>query len=145
MGSVSKGFLEALKKVLVADEEPMMNIAGLRGEGKWRLVIFPRRKHRPEAFFKEGAAKVLVSPGVIDMGGVLITPVEKDFEQLDAAAVESIYKEVSLEEKTVKKSHRCISIRAIVLSPVVSQPCRPLVSSFPDLGVLTCNSFGRLC
>ena len=71
---------------------------------KWRLVIFPRRKHRPDAFFREGDARVVVSPGVIDMGGVLITPVEKDFERLDAATVEGIYEEVSLEREIVGKA-----------------------------------------
>ena len=104
VGSAFKGFLNALKKVLLIDEEPMMNIAGFYEERKWRLVIFPRRKHRPDAFFKEGDARVVVSPGVIDMGGVLITPVEKDFERLDAAAVEGIYGEVSLEGKTVERA-----------------------------------------
>ena len=104
MEGAFKSFLEALKKVLRTDEEPMMNIAGFHEEGKWRLVIFPRRKHRPEAFYREGEARVVVSPGLIDMGGLLITPVEKDFERLDAAAVEGIYGEVSLEAKTVEKA-----------------------------------------
>ena len=99
-----KGFLNALKKVLLIDEEPMTNIAGFYEERKWRLVIFPRRKHRPDAFFREGNARVVVSPGLIDMGGVLVTPVKKDFERLDAAAVEGIYGEVSLEAKTVEKA-----------------------------------------
>jgi ribosomal protein S18 acetylase RimI-like enzyme len=102
VGDVFKGFLNALKRVFLIDEEPMMNIAGFHETRKWRLVIFPRRKHRPDAFFREGDARVVVSPGVIDMGGVLITPVEKDFQRLDAAAVESIYGEVSLEGKTVE-------------------------------------------
>jgi hypothetical protein len=79
----------------------MINIAGLQKEGNCCLVIFPRRKHRPDAFFREGDDRVVVSPGVIDMGGLLITPVEKDFEGLDGAEVESIYREVSLEEETV--------------------------------------------
>jgi ribosomal protein S18 acetylase RimI-like enzyme len=104
MGRTLKEFLDALKKVLLIDEEPMMNIAGLYEQRKWRLVIFPRRKHRPDAFFKEEDARVVVSPGVIDMGGVLITPVEKDFERLDGASVESIFREVSLEEKTVERA-----------------------------------------
>ena len=97
-------FSERPEKVLLIDEEPMMNIAGFHEEEKWRLVIFPRRKHRPDAFFREGDARVVVSPGLIDMGGVLVTPVEKDFERLDAAAVEGIYGEVSLEAKTVEKA-----------------------------------------
>ena len=99
-----KRFLEALKKALVIDEEPMMNIAGFHREMKWYVFIFPRKKHRPEAFFREGNDRVLVSPGVIDMGGLLITPVEKDFERLDATTVEGIYSEVSLESEIVEKA-----------------------------------------
>ena len=104
VGGALKGFQNALKEILRIDEEPMMNIAGIYEERKWRLVIFPRRKHRPDAFFKKGDGRVVVSPGLIDMGGVLVTPLEKDFERLDAAAVEGIYREVSLEAKTVEKA-----------------------------------------
>jgi hypothetical protein len=96
VGDALKGFLKALKEVLLINDEPMINVAGFQKEKKWRLVTFPRQKHRPAAFFREGDARVVVSPGVIDMGGLLITPVEKDFERLDAAAVEGIYREVSL-------------------------------------------------
>jgi len=46
----------------------------------------------------------VVSPGVFEMGGLLITPVEKDFERLDGAAVEGIYREISLEWETVQKT-----------------------------------------
>jgi hypothetical protein len=104
VGGAFKIFLNALKRDLRLDEEPMMNIAGFHQERKWRLVIFPRRKHRPDAFFREGEGRVVVSPGVIDMGGVLVTPVERDFVRLDAAAVEGIYGEVSLEAETVEKA-----------------------------------------
>jgi ribosomal protein S18 acetylase RimI-like enzyme len=99
-----KGFLEALGKVLLVKEEPMINIAGFHRQGKWCLVIFPRRKHRPDAFYREGDARVVVSPGVIDMGGLLITPVEKDFERLGRAFVEGIYEEVSLETEAVEEA-----------------------------------------
>jgi len=98
-----KGFLNGLKRALLIDEEPMINVAGFYEERKWRLAIFPRRKHRPDAFFREGNGRIVISPGVIDMGGLLITPVEKDFERLDNALVEGIYEEVSLEGKTVEK------------------------------------------
>ena len=99
-----KRFLNALKKVLLVNEEPMVNIAGFYKERKWCLLIFPRRKHRPDAFSREGDARLVVSPGVFDMGGVLITPVEKDFERLDEAAIEGIYREVSLEGETVERA-----------------------------------------
>ncbi len=100
VASAFRVFLGTLRKVLVMEEEPMVNIAGFQRERKWHLAVFPRRKHRPEVFFREGDARVVVSPGVIDMGGLLITPVEKDFEGLGRADVENIYTEVSLEEKT---------------------------------------------
>jgi hypothetical protein len=111
LGSAFNRFIESLRTVLSIEEEPMMNIAGFQKKGKGErrkrcLVIFPRRKHRPDAFFREEEAKVVVSPGAIDMGGVLITPMGKDFEQLDAASIEGIYKEVSLEGERVEKAIR---------------------------------------
>lgn len=104
VGNTFKDFLNAQKKVLFIGEEPMMNIAGFYKERKWGLIIFPRQKHRPDAFFREGHARVVVSPGVIDMGGVMITPMEKDFETLDASTVKGIYREVSLETEIVEKA-----------------------------------------
>jgi ribosomal protein S18 acetylase RimI-like enzyme len=104
VGGVFKGFLKALGEILLVNEEPMINIAGFHKKRKYCLVIFPRRKHRPGAFFKEGDARVVVSPGVIDMGGVFITPVEKDFYRLDAALAEAIYGEVSLEGEIVERA-----------------------------------------
>jgi hypothetical protein len=106
VGDAFRRFLDSLRKTLSMAEEPMINIAGFHKQekGKWHLLIFPRRKHRPDAFFKKGEDRVVISPGVIDMGGVLITPMGKDFAQLDAASIESIYKEVSLEGKMVEKA-----------------------------------------
>jgi hypothetical protein len=104
VGKALKNFLNTLKEVLRINEEPMINIAGFHEEMKWCLMIFPRRKHRPEAFLKEGDSRVVVSPGVIDMGGLLITPVEKDFERLDAVVVEGIYREVAFEGKIVERA-----------------------------------------
>jgi hypothetical protein len=93
----------SLRTVLRSDEEPLLNVAGFFKGGRWRLVVFPRRKHRPDVYFKEADDRVVVSPGVIDMGGVLITPLERDFERLDGSAVERIYREVSLEGGTVDR------------------------------------------
>jgi hypothetical protein len=58
-------------------------------------VIFLRRKHRPEAFFREGDGQVLVSPAAVDIGGLVITPREREFTTLTSAAVASIFDEVS--------------------------------------------------
>jgi hypothetical protein len=85
---------------LPADMEPMVNIVGLYAAGRVRLLLFPRHKHRPNSFFMEGAARVVVSPAVIEMAGVLVTPMEKDFEELGRSEVEAIYDEVTLYRDT---------------------------------------------
>jgi len=57
---------------------------------------FPRRAHRPAAFYRKDDGKVLVSPAIMEMAGVIVTPAERDFDRLDAGAIESLYREVSL-------------------------------------------------
>jgi hypothetical protein len=103
IANVFSWILAVLKKALHTNEEPMMNIAGLYDNGIWRLIVFPREKHRPEAFFREGNDRILVSPAVVEMCGVIVTPSEKDFERLDAPTVEGIYGEVSLKAGIVER------------------------------------------
>jgi hypothetical protein len=81
-----------------------MNLSGLHREGTWRLLVFPRGKHRPDFFFEQEEARIVISPGVIDMGGVLVTPVKRDFERVNAEKVEKIYREVTLDEETAQKA-----------------------------------------
>jgi len=108
VGDCLTSFVNSLKTVRCVKEEPMINVAGSYEQAKWRLVIFPRSKHRPDTFFKKGPARIAVSPAVIEMGGVLVTPFARDFERLDAAAVESIYDEVSLKGNTVESAIHAI-------------------------------------
>jgi len=101
---IFRNLTTALKRVLQSAAEPMMSIVCFHRAGRWRLLIFPRAKHRPEAFFSEGEARLVVSPAVIEMGGVIVTPRQRDFDRLEASRVEAIYKEVSLDGKTVEKA-----------------------------------------
>jgi hypothetical protein len=94
----------ALKKVITTEDEPMVNIAGFYEGGSWHIALFPRKKHRPDAFFKEGDERIVVSPGVVEMAGILVTPMERDFERLDAATVEGIYQEVSFDGNILAKA-----------------------------------------
>ena len=102
IAGVFKRIVTELKKVFNTDNEPMMSIIGSHDREKLRIMVFPRAKHRPDVFFREGDARVVVSPAVIEMGGVLVTPMERDFERLDASAVEDIFKEVSLKGEIVQ-------------------------------------------
>jgi hypothetical protein len=91
-----KQIVAELRKVIDTDNEPMMNIIGSHDGQTWRIMVFPRSKHRPDAFFRERNAQITVSPAVIEMGGVLVTPLERDFERLNTSNVEDIFSEVSL-------------------------------------------------
>lgn len=94
-------FLTAWKRISGSDEEPMLNLLSiLRGE-ELSLLLFLRSKHRPDDYFKEADEQVLVSPASVDMGGHIVTPVEKDFHAIDGPYVERMYSEVSVQPKVL--------------------------------------------
>jgi hypothetical protein len=81
-------------------EEPMMNILASFDRGAWIVLIFPRAKHRPAVYFAQGEERILISPAAIDCGGVLTTPLEKDFHRLTAEVVREIFGEIFLPSGT---------------------------------------------
>ena len=81
------------------EPEPMMNILTWYEEGKWSSCIFPRAQHRPSCYFAEGDENILLSPASVDMGGIFITPLEKDFRKIDAEHLEKILSEVCLDRE----------------------------------------------
>lgn len=83
------------------DTEPMMNIVAWRDGDSFLSVVFPRRSHRPRCYYVEGEAQVLVSPGSLDMAGLVITPRREDFERMTEAGVRAIFEEVSLTDGQV--------------------------------------------
>lgn len=87
---------EAIGKIAPADDEPVMNIVGWFDSGAWTVVIFPRAKHRPACFFAEGDEKILVSPGAVDVGGVLITPLPESFDRLNKDTIRQVFSEVGM-------------------------------------------------
>lgn len=76
------------------EDEPMMNVLALYEEGKWIVFIFPREKHRPACYTAEGESNLLSSPASVDLGGVFILPVEKDFQKITAQDIQQILSEV---------------------------------------------------
>jgi len=98
---LTKQFLRLLKttqKILITNEEPLVNIICTYTGNCWQLVIFLRQKHRPDAYFAEGENGIFISPGAIDMVGVIITPRLNDYKRLDCNTIRDIYQEVSLPE-----------------------------------------------
>ncbi|MDD8018022.1 MAG: DUF4922 domain-containing protein [Bacteroidota bacterium] len=86
----------AMRSVMNVIEEPMMNVLCSYGDDQWRMIVFPRTKHRPDVYFKEGDEKVVISPAAVDIGGLIVTPVEKDFLHVDENMVRQIFQEVSI-------------------------------------------------
>ena len=81
------------------ETEPMMNIISWRKGEEFISVIIPREKHRPEAYFAEGDAQFVVSPGALDMSGLIITPREEDFRKLTEEKVLSLLQECGVSEE----------------------------------------------
>ncbi|MGB6033953.1 MAG: DUF4922 domain-containing protein [Bacteroidota bacterium] len=79
-------------------EEPMVNILSLY-EGFWRVILFPRAKHRPSFYYEEGDRRILLSPAAVDLGGVCITPLEEDFRKITRQRIVQMYDEVCLPEE----------------------------------------------
>lgn len=81
------------------ETEPMMNIISWRKGEEFISVVIPREKHRPEAYFAEGDAQFVVSPGALDMSGLIITPREEDFRKLTEEKALSLLQECGVSEE----------------------------------------------
>ncbi|MEI7673550.1 MAG: DUF4922 domain-containing protein [Deltaproteobacteria bacterium] len=94
--------IDMLGRQATSDGEPLLNIFCTRTRAGWRLILFPRLKLRPAAYFLEGEKRLLVSPGAVDMAGILITSMEKDFHALTPDLVCGIFREVALDDAAVE-------------------------------------------
>lgn len=95
--------MESIQKTLSTNDEPMINLLCAYADDSWRITLFLRRKHRPEAYYAAGEKRIFISPGAVDMAGVIITPLEGDFNRLDCESIKNIYREVSLPEDITDK------------------------------------------
>ena len=78
------------------NEEPRLNLFAMYEEGRWHLFIFPRKTHRPTQYYAEGEAYRMISPGAIDMAGVLVLPRKEDFDALSISELTDVFSQVSL-------------------------------------------------
>ena len=79
------------------EDEPRYNLfAWTESQGRYVAAYFPRTAHRPSCYTTEGDACILVSPGALDMSGLLVTPRKEDFDKLTEKQLLQIYNEVSL-------------------------------------------------
>ena len=86
------------------EAEPRMNIVCWQQDEEVVTLVFPRAKHRPDCYSAQGEEQLMISPGALDMCGLLITPREQDYKKLTPEQAASILQEVSL------KPHELISL-----------------------------------
>lgn len=98
-GNIDSGLLNRYLDSLPKHEneaEPRYNMfAWKNNNGLFTTAYFPRAEHRPSCYYAEGNAQILVSPGALDMGGLIVTPREEDFNKIDEETVRKIFNEVS--------------------------------------------------
>ena len=88
------------------DTEPMLNLVCWRSDDTFLTVVFARAKHRPDCYPQNGGgaaaqtadSTMMVSPGALDMAGLVITPRKEDFDRLTAEEAIGILREVSLSD-----------------------------------------------
>jgi SpoIID/LytB domain protein len=106
--------------------EPMMNIIAWNTGSGLVSVVLPRRKHRPACYTAEGDAQYIISPGAVDMGGLIITPREQDFRRLTPELILDIYRELTITPEQVQEVNKKLQSSPLTthLSPLAmkSQP-----------------------
>lgn len=83
------------------DYEPRMNVLSFNRDGQVITAIIPRSKHRPDCYYAQ-EGRILVSPGGIDMFGMVITPRKEDFESLTERQVLDIYRQVTPQQPKIR-------------------------------------------
>lgn len=82
----------------IDSDEPMMNVVAWRHGDAYLSVVFPREKHRPDCYYQTGDAQLLISPGALDMAGLLITPRGEDFERITTQQAVAILRECAVSD-----------------------------------------------
>jgi hypothetical protein len=95
--------IELLAETTGAPSEPLINIAAFHENGEWVTYLFPRAKHRPDAFH---TGELTVSPASIDLCGIFVVPLAQDFERITGAAVAEIFREVTLPDAQFREVTR---------------------------------------
>jgi hypothetical protein len=85
------------------EEEAMVNVIIAGSSGTYYGILFPRKAHRPACYFKDDPEKMVISPGAVDVGGLLILPRQEDFEKLDKEMILGIFREVCQEPEVFER------------------------------------------
>lgn len=101
--TLSRAMLNTLDRFGEAEEseEPMLSLLAWFTPQCWIVLLFPRSRHRPACYTPTPNAEATrdarytISPGALDMAGLVVAPVKRDYERLDSATLAEIFREVS--------------------------------------------------
>ncbi len=93
----------AVLEIKDGEKEPMLNIVTWFENGKWITCIFPREVHRPSCYFAEGDENILLSPASVDLSGVCVLPLEKDFEKITADDIKTVFSEICISKEKLNE------------------------------------------
>ena len=88
--------LYAMLPVPEGEYEPRINVVAYRKGEQVCLIVIPRHAHRPRCYTAEGKERYLISPGALDMCGLIVTPRAEDYERLTATKAMEILCEVGV-------------------------------------------------
>ncbi len=100
--SATAAFLRVLRSLPVspATGEPQLNILCWKetsadgGPGaSFRIIVIPRKAHRPSCYFAPEDRSVRISPASVDLGGVFIVPAEEDYRRVNLQVLRTIIQE----------------------------------------------------
>jgi len=74
----------------------LVNVIAWFQKPLWLVGLFLRRRHRPSCYYAEGPENLLVSPGAVEMAGVIVLPRGSDYAKIKEQDVLRIYQEVSM-------------------------------------------------
>ncbi|MFA7116382.1 MAG: DUF4922 domain-containing protein [Bacteroidales bacterium] len=80
---------------------PKLNVLCWKTDEIFNIVIIQRKAHRPACYYSEGADRITISPGAVDMAGIFILPLEEDYKKLDTKAADKIIDDVCLDESDI--------------------------------------------
>lgn len=85
-------------KLHVKDQSLLNAFFWIDSIGFLRIIIIPRQAHRPSCFFAQEQKRIMISPGAIDMAGLMISPLKRDFEKINKGIMQNIYSEVAFQK-----------------------------------------------
>ncbi|NDV57390.1 DUF4922 domain-containing protein [Bacteroides sp. 519] len=83
-----------LFSTLPTKQQQMNNLIVWYEDNTWHIVIILRKAHRPDCYYATGEDQLIISPAVVEMGGVIVTIREEDFNKLDSPKLENIMQQV---------------------------------------------------